>query len=119
MSEDLSFQEIENYVQYISDYENQFENQRQNCTNCYSDIKSLITELEMEYPKIDINIFSDFFQIIEEFFQFFSSSKDVLNKFSYLNDYTQELNTKYNRAVDLVNGYKEMYENLNEEMKIK
>ena len=120
MSEDFSFQEsIENYVQYISDYENQFENQRQNCSNCYSDIKNLITEIEKEYPKIDINIFSDFFQIIEEFFQFFSSSKEILNKFSSLNDYTQELNTKYNRIVDVVNDYKEMYENLNEENKIK
>ena len=63
MSEDFSFQEsIENYVQYISDYENQFENQRQNCSNCYSDIKNLITEIEKYSEESEI-IETDIYKI--------------------------------------------------------
>ena len=47
--------------------------------------------IEKYNPDFDINIFSQYFQIFEEYYSFFSKSKDILKTFSIYNDETQNL----------------------------
>jgi predicted nuclease with TOPRIM domain len=83
--------ELENHYNYINQYENEFEEQRENCINCYSALKEQISLIEKTIPNFDINIFNTFFQTFEEYYSFFTKSQDVLKKFSEYNDDTQNL----------------------------
>ena len=77
---------IDDYETYISDMQDEFLNQKENCSSLYMDIKTMISTIEKENPEIDINLFSDFFQIIEEYYSLFSNVSEVLTHFSFLNN---------------------------------
>ena len=77
---------IDDYETYISDMQDEFLNQKENCSSLYMDIKTMISTIEKENPEIDINLFSDFFQIIEEYYSLFSNVSEVLTHFSILNN---------------------------------
>ena len=80
-----------NLYDLIKEYEQEFENQRENCLNNYSTLRDEISEIENNYPEIDIGVFSGFFQNFEEFYLFFSRAKEILGKFMEVNDDIQNL----------------------------
>ncbi len=83
--------QLENNFNYINKYENEFEEQRENCINCYAALKEQISLIEKIVPNFDINIFNTFFQTFEEYYSFFTKSQEILKKFSEYNDDTQNL----------------------------
>ena len=82
---------LENHFNYINKYENEFEEQRENCLNCYTALKEQISIIEKLVPNFDINVFNTFFEIFEEYYSFFTKSQEILKKFSDFNDDTQNL----------------------------
>ena len=82
---------LANHFNFINKYENEFEEQRENCINCYNALKEQISVIEKTIPNFDVNIFNTFFQTFEEYYSFFEKSLEVLKTFSEFNDETQEL----------------------------
>ena len=131
---DFTGQEINqlpNHFNLINKYENEFEEQRENCLNCYNALKEQISLIEKVVPNFDINIFNTFFQNFEEYYQFFKKSQEILRTFSQFNDDTQNLfyilkqkNFCVEALKDFVDKISEeyaekieQYENLNEKYK--
>lgn len=75
----------QDYEAYIQEKKEDMQYHEENCSNCYSDIKTLIKEIEAEDPNFDMTIFSDYLQILEEYYTSFTSINDVLHKFLDLN----------------------------------
>ena len=91
---DFSGEEISqlpNHFDLINKYENEFEEQRENCLNCYNALKEQISYIEKVVPNFDVNIFNTFFQNFEEYYSFFQKSQEILRTFSEFNDETQNL----------------------------
>ena len=87
MNDELDeYQPLENYTDYINEMKEEFDNQKENCTSLYSDIKVLVSSIEKDYPDLNPNCFSDFFQIIEEYYSLFTNIDDILQHFSHLNE---------------------------------
>ena len=87
MNDELDeYQPLENYTDYINEMKEEFDNQKENCTSLYSDIKVLVSSIEKDYPDLNLNCFSDFFQIIEEYYSLFTNIDDILQHFSHLNE---------------------------------
>ena len=83
--------QLPNHFDLINKYENEFEEQRENCLNCYSALKEQISIIEKCVPNFDVNIFNTFFQSFEEYYSFFTKSQEILKTFSQFNDETQNL----------------------------
>ena len=80
------YRPIENQETYLEEMQNEFTTQKENCTLLYNDIKTLIASIEEEYPDINVNVFSDFYQIIEEYFSFFTSALTMVDRFKEMNE---------------------------------
>ena len=80
------YRPIENQETYLEEMQIEFTNQKENCTLLYNDIKTLISSIEEEYPDINVNVFSDFYQIIEEYFSFFTSALTMVDRFKEMNE---------------------------------
>ena len=106
---------LTNYFNYINQCENDIEEQRENCQNCYAALKEQISMIEKYNPDFDINIFSQYFQIFEEYYSFFSKSKDILKTFSIYNDETQNLYYICKRKNDYIESLKEFVDKISEE----
>ena len=83
--------QLPNHFNLINKYENEFEEQRENCLNCYSALKEQISLIEKVVPNFDVNIFNTFFQNFEEYYSFFTKTQEMLRTFSQFNDDTQNL----------------------------
>jgi len=122
---------LENHFNYINKYENEFEEQRENCINCYHAMKEQISLMEKSIPNFDVNVFNTFFQTFEEYYSFFEKALEVLKTFSQFNDETQELYyicKRKNYYIDALKDFfdkisveyadvNEEYENLREKLK--
>ena len=106
---------IENHFNFINKYENEFEEQRENCSNCYNTLKEQISLIENQVPGLDINVFNQFFQNFEEYYSFFKKSQEVLKKFSEFNDETQNLLYLYKRKNFCIDALKEFVDKLSVE----
>ena len=110
---DYSGEEIKqlpNYFDLINQYEIEFEEQRENCLNCYNALKEQMSIIEKLVPNFDVNIFNTFFQNFEEYYSFFSKSKEILKKFSNFNDDTQNLYYICKKKIQCVEALKEFVE---------
>ena len=115
---DFSGEEISqlpNHFNLINQYELEFEEQRQNCLNCYNALKEQISLIEKMVPNFDVNIFNTFFQSFEEYYSFFTKAKDILNIFSQFNDDTQNLYYICKRANFYVEALKEFVDKISVE----
>jgi hypothetical protein len=106
---------LENHFNFINKYENEFEEQRENCSNCYNTLKEQISLIENQVPGLDINVFNQFFQNFEEYYSFFKKSQEVLKKFSEFNDETQNLLYLYKRKNFCIDALKEFVDKLSVE----
>ena len=106
---------LENHFNFINKYENEFEEQRENCSNCYNTLKEQISLIENQVPGLDINVFNQFFQNFEEYYSFFKKSQEVLKKFSEFNDETQNLLYVYKRKNFCIDALKEFVDKLSVE----
>ena len=117
--EDEYFVEETNYqnnlYDVIKEYEQEFENQRENCLNNYSTLKDEISEIENTYPEIDVGVFSGFFQNFEEFYLFFTRAKEILTKFMEINDEMQNMYYILNKKVFCIAALKDMNMKMSEE----
>ena len=107
--------QLANHFNYINQYENEFEEQRENCLNCYSILKEQISLIEKIVPNFDITIFNTFFQTFEEYYSFFTKSQEVLKKFSEYNDETQNLFYICKRKNFCIEALKEFVDKISEE----
>ena len=99
---------LENQYDLIREYEQEFENQRENCLNNYSTLKDEITEIENTYPNIDIGLFSGFFENFEEYYLFFTKASELLSKFNQFNDEAQSLYFIIKRQSTCIEALKDM-----------
>ncbi len=106
---------LENHFNFINKYENEFEEQRENCLNCYSALKEQISLIEQYVPDLDVNVFNTFFQTFEEYYSFFTKAQDVLKKFSEFNDDTQNLYYICKRKNFCIDALKEFVDKLSVE----
>ncbi len=83
--------QLPNHYNLISKFQNEFEEQRESCLNCYEALKEQISIIEKVVPNFDVNIFNTFFQNFEEYYSFFTKSQEILKTFSDYNDDTQNL----------------------------
>ena len=107
--------QLPNHFNLINQYELEFEEQRQNCLNCYNALKEQTSLIEKMVPNFDVNIFNTFFQSFEEYYSFFTKAKDILNIFSQFNDDTQNLFYICKRANFYVEALKEFVDKISVE----
>jgi hypothetical protein len=108
--------DTEYFVKYISEKINSYE---ENINLSYIQIKNIMNKLEEEFPQIDINSFSEFFLICEEYYNLLQISKKCLNKLSESNQENERLNVKILTIKDKKKVLKSTNENLIEESKFK
>ena len=106
---------LENQYDLIREYEQEFENQRENCLNNYSTLKDEISEIENTYPNIDIGVFSGFFENFEEYYLFFTKASEVLSKFNQFNDEAQSLYYILKRKSACIEALEDMNLKMSEE----
>ena len=106
---------LTNHFNFINKCENDFEEQRENCLNCYNSLKEQISLIEQYIPNFDINIFNTFFQTFEEYYTFFTKSKEILKTFSKFNDDTQNLYYICQRKNFCIDALKEYVDKISEE----
>ena len=82
---------LTNQFNFINKYENEFEEKRENCLNCYKALKEQITIIEKYIPDFDITLFTTFFQAFDEYYSFFTKAQEILRTFAKHNDDTQNL----------------------------
>lgn len=120
MNDELDeYQPLENYTDYINEMKEEFDNQKENCTSLYSDIKVLVSSIEKDYPDLNLNCFSDFFQIIEEYYSLFTNIDDILQHFSHLNEQCIIHDKIILQREDLINTLKNENEILNQDKAFK
>ena len=120
MNDELDeYQPLENYTDYINEMKEEFDNQKENCTSLYSDIKVLVSSIEKDYPDLNPNCFSDFFQIIEEYYSLFTNIDDILQHFSHLNEQCITHDKIILQREDLINKLKNENEILNQDKAFK
>ena len=107
--------QLPNHFNLINTYENEFEEQRENCLNCYNALKEQISLIEKVVPNFDINIFNTFFQSFEEYYSFFQKSQEILRTFSQFNDDTQNLFYILKRKNFCVEALKDFVDKISEE----
>ena len=106
---------LPNHFNLINKYENEFEEQRESCLNCYNALKEQISLIEKVVPNFDVNIFNSFFQNFEEYYSFFTKSQEILRTFSEFNDETQNLFYILKRKNFCVDALKEFADKISEE----
>ena len=106
---------LKNHFNFINKCENELEEQRENCLNCYKALKEQITLIEKYIPNFDINIFNTFFQSFEEYYSFFQKTKEILETFSKYNDDTQSLYYICKRKNFCIEALKEFVDKMSEE----
>ena len=106
---------LENHFNFINKYENEFEEQRENCINCYHAMKEQISLIEKSIPNFDVNVFNTFFQTFEEYYSFFEKALDVLKTFSQFNDETQELYYICKRKNYYIDALKDFFDKISVE----
>jgi hypothetical protein len=108
--------DTEYFIKYISEKINSYE---ENINLSYIQIKNIMNKLEEEFPQIDVNSFSEFFLICEEYYNLLQISKKCLNKLSESNQENERLNVKILTIKDKKKAIKSLNENLIEESKFK
>ena len=106
---------LANHFNFINKYENEFEEQRENCINCYHAMKEQISLIEKSIPNFDANVFNTFFQTFEEYYSFFEKALDVLKTFSQFNDETQELYYICKRKNYYIDALKDFFDKISVE----
>ena len=106
---------LANHFNFINKYENEFEEQRENCINCYHAMKEQISLIEKSIPNFDVNVFNTFFQTFEEYYSFFEKALEVLKTFSQFNDETQELYYICKRKNDYIDALKDFFDKISVE----
>ena len=106
---------LTNHFNFINKCENEIEEQRENCVNCYNALKEQISLIEKYIPNFDVNIFNTFFQTFEEYYSFFEKTKEILKKFSKYNDDTLNLFAIYKRKNNCIEVLKEFVDKMSEE----
>ena len=106
---------LPNHFNLINKCENEFEEQRESCLNCYNTLKEQISLIEKVVPNFDVNIFNSFFQNFEEYYSFFKKSQEILQTFSEFNDEAQNLFYELKRKNFCVEALKEFSDKLSEE----
>ena len=107
--------QLTNHFNFINKCENDVEEQRENCLNCYKALKEQISLIEQYIPNFDINIFNTFFQTFEEYYSFFMKTKEILETFSKYNDETQNLYYICQRKNFCIDALKEYVDKISEE----
>ena len=107
--------QLTNHFNFINKCENDIEEQRENCLNCYKALKEQISLIEKYIPNFDINIFNTFFQTFEEYYSFFMKTKEILETFSKYNDETQNLYYICQRKNFCIDALKEYVDKISEE----
>ena len=107
--------QLPNHFNLINKYENEFEEQKENCLNCYNALKEQISLIEKVIPNFDINIFNTFFQNFEEYYSFFQKSQEILQTFSQYNDDTQNLFYILKRKNFCIEALKDFVDKISEE----
>ena len=107
--------QLTNHFNFINKCENDVEEQRENCLNCYKALKEQISLIEQYIPNFDINIFNTFFQTFEEYYSFFMKTKEILKTFSKYNDETQNLYYICQRRNFCIDALKEYIDKISEE----
>lgn len=103
---------LPNHFNFINKFENEFEEQRESCLNCYAALKEQISIIEKVVPNFDPTIFNTFFQNFEEYYSFFTKSQEILRTFSEFNDETQNLFYILKRKNFCVDALKEFVEKI-------
>lgn len=106
---------LANHFNFINKYENEFEEQRENCINCYHAMKEQISLIEKSIPNFDVNVFNTFFQTFEEYYSFFEKALEVLKTFSQFNDETQELYYICKRKNYYIDALKDFFDKISVE----
>ena len=106
---------LKNHFNFINKCENELEEQRENCLNCYKALKEQINLIENYIPNFDINVFNTFFQSFEEYYSFFQKTKEILETFSKYNDDTQNLYYICKRKNFCIEALKEFVDKISEE----
>ena len=106
---------LTNHFNFINKSESEFEEQRENCQNCYKALKEQLSLIEKYIPNFDINIFNTFFQTFEEYYSFFTKSKEILKTFSKFNDDTQNLYYICQRKNFCIEALKDYVDKISEE----
>ena len=106
---------LPNHFNFINKFENEFEEQRESCLNCYAALKEQISIIEKVVPNFDPTIFNTFFQNFEEYYSFFTKSQEILRTFSEFNDETQNLFYILKRKNFYVDALKEFVEKISVE----
>lgn len=106
---DTSNQDIAQFFNYMSLRISQYE---ENINNCYINIKTVICIIEEEYQQIDINNFSDFLAICEEYYNLIQHSKSVITK----SEEIYKENEKMKKKIDKLNGKKIAFKSSNENL---
>lgn len=112
INDEDEIKQLPNHFKCIAEYEKEFEDQRQNCVNCYNALKEQISTIEEMIPDVDINIFNTFFQTFEEYYTFFKKSKEILEIFSKFNEQVQDFYYFYKKNSSFYEGSKEFLENI-------
>ena len=103
---------LANHFNFINKYENEFEEQRENCINCYHAMKDQISLIEKSIPDFDVNVFNTFFQTFEEYYSFFDKALEVLKAFSQFNDEAQELYYVCKRKNNYIDSLKDFFDKI-------
>ena len=106
---------LKNHFNFINKCENELEEQRENCLNCYKALKEQINLIENYIPNFDINVFNTFFQSFEEYYSFFQKTKEIFETFSKYNDDTQNLYYICKRKNFCIEALKEFVDKISEE----
>ena len=108
--------DLEYFIKYISEKISSYE---ENINSSYINIKNIINKLEEEFPQIDVNSFSEFFLICEEYYNLLQISKKCLEKLNECNRENEKLNLKASNMKEKQIGLKSLNQTLYEESKFK
>jgi chromosome segregation ATPase len=108
--------DIDSLVKYLNERLSIYE---ENINSSYINIRNVIHKLEEEFPQVDINNFSDFFLICEEYYSLFETSKNAVEKLEELNKDKEKLEIKVDKLKSKKISLSSANQNLSEEIKFK
>lgn len=108
--------DVESFLKYIEEKMSIYED---NINLSYINLKTIITKLEEEFPQIDINSFSDFFLVCEEYFSLIQHSKQLLMRTEDINKDNEKLKIKLEKMKNKKFSLKSTNNNLSQENKFK